>query len=233
MTQSYIKLGDPTPHHGDRGDDRRVSRPFPRTLTIAVSRQAGARGGSIAKRVSRRLGWQIVDQEQMEFMAQQDGADDDLTAAALAWVDDRIHKLQDQRRLSNDPHVINMTRVALHLAAHGESVLLGRGAGHALPSASTLHVRVVAPRRDRIAYMTHLLRMTPQEAEKYVDALDRRRNQYLLDHFNVEASDPIHYDLVLNSSLLGEVLCGELIAQAARAKLLESDPELNDNPEAA
>jgi cytidylate kinase len=125
-----------------------------------------------------------------------------------------------------------MARVALTLGAMGEVVLLGRGAGHVLPAASTLHVRIVAPRVDRIAYMSQLLRLTPQEAEKQVDLRDDRRNQYLLDHFSVEASDPIHYDLVLNSSLLGEVLCADLITQVVRAKLMSVDPgNSNSNSE--
>ena len=62
---------DPTPRHGDRGDRPAAGPRFPQTLTIAVSRQSGSRGASIAKRVGRKLGWQVVDQELMEFMAQQ------------------------------------------------------------------------------------------------------------------------------------------------------------------
>lgn len=228
-----VKTGDPTPRHGDRGDSRNGGPRFPRTLTVAVSRQSGARGGSIAKRVSRKLGWQIVDQELMEFIAQKGGSDDDLSAAAHDWAEERLADLIDQGMLAGGPAVVSMARVALTLGALGEAVLLGRGAGHVLPPANTLHVRIVAPRADRIAYMSQWLRLTPREAEKQVDLRDDRRNQYLLDHFSVEASDPIHYDLVLNSSLLGEELCAELITQTARAKLMEvgaNDSSMNLEP---
>jgi hypothetical protein len=228
-----VKTGDPTPRHGDRGDSSRGGPRFPRTLTVAVSRQSGARGGSIAKRVSRKLGWQIVDQELMEFIAQKGGSDDDLSAAAHDWAEERLSDLIDQGMLAGGPAVVSMARVALTLGALGEAVLLGRGAGHVLPPANSLHVRIVAPRADRIAYMSQWLRLTPREAEKQVDLRDDRRNQYLLDHFSVEASDPIHYDLVLNSSLLGEELCAELITQAARAKLMEvgaNDSSMNLEP---
>src|SRR5262249_51574104 len=123
-------------------------------------------------------------------------------------------------RLSDDEQAVSIARVALVLAASGEVVLVGRGAGHLLPPANTLNVRVVAPRVDRVAYMSQHLRLTPAEAERQVDLRDARRNQYFLDHLSADAADPIHYDLVLNSSLLGEDLCAELVAQAARLKLL-------------
>src|SRR5690242_12897526 len=53
-----------SPRHGFQGDR---GAPPPRTgpaaMTIAVSREAGARGGTIARRVGRKLGWQVYDQE--------------------------------------------------------------------------------------------------------------------------------------------------------------------------
>ena len=58
------------PRHGFRGDlgsERR--RQAPLGLAIAVSREAGARGGTIARLVGRRLGWQVYDQDLLEYMA--------------------------------------------------------------------------------------------------------------------------------------------------------------------
>src|SRR3954464_14077534 len=114
---------DPTPRHGDRGEARTVEPRFPKTLTIAVSRQSGSRGASIAKRVGRKLGWQTVDQELMEYVAQKGGADDELTAAARVWADRRLRELQQAGLLGRDPHAIELARVILTLGATGEVVL--------------------------------------------------------------------------------------------------------------
>ena len=61
-----------TPRHGDRGNrPQSPTRPqVPSSLTIAVSREAGSRGGSIARRAAAKLGWQVYSQEMLEYIAQ-------------------------------------------------------------------------------------------------------------------------------------------------------------------
>ena len=44
---------------------------MPAALTVAVTREAGARGSTIARRVGRKLGWQVYDQEMLEYLAQE------------------------------------------------------------------------------------------------------------------------------------------------------------------
>ena len=48
---------------------------------------------------------------------------------------------------------------------------------------------------------------------------DGRRAEFVTTHFHRQPTDVYQYDLLLNSSLLGEELCADVIAQAARAKL--------------
>jgi cytidylate kinase len=109
--------------------------------------------------------------------------------------------------------------MVLSLGAQGEVVLLGRGAGCILPAKTTLHVRIVAPLPDRVAYMSQWMRLTEEEAAEQVRTRDSRRADYISTHFHRKPGDVYQYDLLLNSSFLGEEACAELIAQAARAKL--------------
>jgi cytidylate kinase len=122
------------------------------------------------------------------------------------------------QEMSADPAVVNLARVVLALGAQGQVVLIGRGAGCILPRATTLNVRIVAPLAERIAYMAQWLRLTEEEAAQRVRLRDSRRVEFLATHFHRQAGDVHQYDLVLNSSLLGEDVCAELIAQAARAR---------------
>jgi hypothetical protein len=217
--------GSESPRHGFQGD-RAPKKPaafVPAALTVALSREAGSRGGSIARQAGAKLGWQVYTQELLEYISQEgtfrQGVLDNLPPAAAQWVQQHLDKLGQAEQLGRHPSLLELTRMILGLAAQGDVVLIGRGAGCLLPARSTLHVRVLAPLPDRIAYMSQWLRLTVAEAAEQVRLRDRRRAEFITKHFHREPSDVYQYDLLLNSSLLGEDLCTEMIAQAARAKL--------------
>src|SRR5262245_60360974 len=83
-----------TPKHGfpgDQGTRGRTDRGVPAALTIAVSRETGARGGAVGRRVARKLDWPVYDQELLEYMAQdvvvRQGVVENLSPAAAGWVE--------------------------------------------------------------------------------------------------------------------------------------------------
>ena len=53
------------PQHGFRGDADAAPPARPRGLTVAISREAGARGTTIARRVADILAWQAFDGPQI------------------------------------------------------------------------------------------------------------------------------------------------------------------------
>src|SRR5207245_10592338 len=120
--------------------------------------------------------------------------------------------------LSPHPSIMELARVVRALGAQGECVLIGRGAGRILPAESTLDVRIIAPLADRIAYMSQRLRLSLDAAAEEVKQRDRQRAEFVSTHFQRQPADIYQYDLILNSSHLGEEVCAELIAHAARAK---------------
>jgi cytidylate kinase len=191
-------------------------------MTVAVSRESGARGGTIARRVGRQLGWSIYDQELLEFMAQdtvaRQGILDNLPTAARDQVEARVQSLLREEVMSQHPSIVDLARVVLALGTQGQVVLLGRGAGCILPPETTLHVRIVAPLAARIGYMSQWMRLSLEEAAERVRVRDERRAEFLMTHFHHEPGEVHQYDLVLNSSLLGEELCAELIVHAVRSR---------------
>jgi cytidylate kinase len=213
-----------SPQHGFRGD-RGAPPPvvtLPAGLAVAVSREAGARGGTIARRIARKLGWQVYNQELLEYIAQEgtfrENLFANLPASASHWAEERVSQLSAERKMSHEPAVLNLVKTILAVSAPGEVVLLGRGAGCVLPRESTLNVRFVAPVSDRVAYMSQWLRLTLDDAAEQVRLRDASRATFIQKHFHRQPGDIYQYDLLLNSSLLGEDLCVELVVQAARAR---------------
>lgn len=219
-----LEMGE-SPHHGFQGDRAPVPvrDRVPASLTIAISREAGSRGSSIGSRAGHKLGWQIYNQELLEYIAQEGTYRQDaiahLSPAAAHWAEERLNQLLREQNLSQHPTIVDLARIVLALGAQGEVVLIGRGAGCILPPESTLHVRTVAPLSDRIAYMSQWLRLTEAEAAEQVKLRDTRRSEFIATHFHRQPTDIYQYDLVLNTRMLGEESCADLIAQAAKAKL--------------
>src|SRR5678809_8264 len=111
-----------TPLHGHRGD-RRARPAAPAGVALAISREAGARGGTIARRVGKRLGWQVYDQELLEFLCANDAARQsvlaDVPPTAAGWVQAQLDRVRHDRGI--DPHAegSEMPRLILALAARG------------------------------------------------------------------------------------------------------------------
>ena len=214
-----------SPRHGFQGDRAPAPPPpsVPASLTIAVSREAGSRGGTIARRAGKKLGWQVYDQELLEYIAQEgafrQGIAEALPPAAAVWAEERLQALTREQNLSKHPAILELARIVLALGAQGDAIVLGRGAGCILPPESTLNVRIMAPLADRIAYMSQHLLRSEEETAIEVELRDRLRFEFITTHFHRQPTEVYQYDLLLNSKLLGEEISAELIAQAARAKL--------------
>jgi cytidylate kinase len=222
-------------YRGDAGDVRPLARPSGYTITI--SREAGARGSSIAKRVSESLGWQMFDQEMLGFLTQNQQAKDELLAEtppeAVAWANTEVQSLIRSQRTVSGADTTELIRLVFILAARGETVLVGRGAGVLLPQETTLNVRIVAPLRQRVAYFAQWQRLTEEEAAKEVSKRDQARSN-LHQSFSANAlSVQSNYDLILNSGRLGETACAELIVQAIRSKQLTDPVDLDEDIELA
>ena len=227
------------PAHGYRGDPEPVLPARPRGLSVAISREAGARGGSIARKVGELLGWQVFDQESIDYLIQNDTAREqmlaEVPAAALAWTQAHFNRLQDEQKLVTDPDTAAMIRLLFAVAARGEAIILGRGAGYLLPAETTLHVRVVAPWEDRVVYFAQLLRLSRDEGAAEVQARDERRSHYIDRILGRNAAEVTAYDVVVNSGRLGVEGAAQFISWAVRTKqafldLQASEAESPDFP---
>lgn len=204
-------------------------------MVITISRQYGAGGSDVARRVASALGWSVVDNELVEQVAQRAG----IPMAEVAERDERAPGFVERltRTLAaatpelfpppegtvadlDEATLVRITEsVVGDMAARGRVVLVGRAAPAVLgQQEEALHVKLVAPRPFRIHAASQRLGMDPAEVVKIVDDTDAMRARYHREYYSRDWADPLNYHMVLNTGALG--LAGAAGVIVARAHAL-------------
>lgn len=188
--------------------------------TLAITREAGTPGTSVAREVGSRLDWPVYDHELVELIAQETGLRTSLLDSVdehhRPWLLECFESLGSARRLSESGYAVHVFETVVTLGTRGHCVIVGRGSAHILPSFSTLRVRLVAPIQDRIAYAAEQHNLSREEAARWVEKTDRERMEFVKAHFFKDPADPRHYDLILNTSRWSVSECADLIVRALR-----------------
>lgn len=208
--------------HGYAPPDRRTDDTFTPPLTVAVSRETGARGRAVAERTAEMLGWPFIHQETLEHVTQVPSLQEPMlhteSLQAANWVEQRVAELIEEGPLGTNSELIPLARTILRIASQDNCVILGRGAGIVLRSDAKLYVRIVAPEKERIAYVAQVERLSLDEAEALVRRQDETRRAFITTKFGRSPEDVTQFDLVLNAAKLGVDACASIIFTAAREK---------------
>lgn len=202
-------------------------------MLITVSREFGAGGSLVAAHAARALGWRLVDNDFVARVAVRAG----LPESTVALRDERAPGFREWllRALSRaapelfspaaasppaeleEAALVRVTEsVVADLASEGRVVLVGRAAPAVLGrKEAALHVRVVAPKADRIRAVMARQSLGPAEAEKLMEETDAHRQRYHREYYDRDWADPTHFHLVLNTGLLGYDGAGDVIVDRA------------------
>ena len=198
--------------------ESRSSGPPVSAFTIAISREVGARGTTVARDVGRRLGWPVYDHELLEQIAKEMHVSVHLLESADekpgSWLQECIESLADVPTVTEISYFRRLLKMLLALGTHGGCVIVGRGAAHVLSPETTLRVRLVATLEDRTAVICRERGLSHHEASRYVESHDRERIRFIKAHFQKDPSDPRNYDLILNSSRFSASACADQIIDA-------------------
>lgn len=202
-------------------------------MIITISRQYGAGGSEIARRVATALGWGLVDNDVVDKVAQRAG----MSAEEVAQHDERapgfIERLARTLATSapdvittqetpmpgrTEEMLVRLTEsVVAEIAEQDQVVLVGRAAPAVLGrKAGTLHVKMVAPKPWRISVAARRLGVDLKAAEKTLDDTDNNRRRYHRTFYNRDWDDPCNYDMVLNTEALGYDEAVEVIVGRAK-----------------
>jgi cytidylate kinase len=199
---------------------RQTPAPHRPPFTIALSCDAGTDGHAVAQAVGERLGWQVYDHELVERIAREMGVRTELLESLdekrTNWLGELFQLLFTGEAVSETAYARHLAQTLFALAAHGECVVVGHGGAQLLPPTTSLRVRLVGPRHERVAAVQHQSGRSCEEAERWVEQVDRERRAFVQEHFHKDPADPEQYDLLLNAFRLPPTQCADLIVTALR-----------------
>ena len=194
---------------------------------ITISREYGAGGHTIGKRVAQELGIEIYDKDIVRETVRASGfetevvqeEEEDVSKASTflkSLCSSSVHYRDPQEVI----HEVQ-TAVILQFAKKGPCVILGRCADDILRESGieTLNVFIHADdlhRAVRISEMTGITNAT--ELQKLMAKKDSSRRNYYEHYTRKKWGDSHNYDLTLDSGKLGVDLCVQMIVEAAKAE---------------
>ena len=194
---------------------------------ITISREYGAGGHTIGKRVAQELGIEIYDKDIVRETVRASGfetevvqeEEEDVSKASTflkSLCSSSVHYRDPQEVI----HEVQ-TAVILQFAKKGPCVILGRCADDILRESDVdvLNVFIHADdlhRAVRISEMTGITNAT--ELQKLMAKKDSSRRNYYEHYTRKKWGDSHNYNLTLDSGKLGIDLCVQMIVEAAKAE---------------
>jgi cytidylate kinase len=183
---------------------------------ITVSREYGAGGGEVARRLAEVLGWELLDRELLHRAAAVEHVPD----AELERLDEQALSLLDHFRL-HPPHeryMHGLTAATRQAAARRNVILVGRGTRQILGAApNAFHLRLVAPLEWRAQRMATREGWPLAEAQARCAAVERTRERFMRYFFGA-AVGPEQYDVVVNSGRVALDTIVEVVAAVVRGE---------------
>ncbi len=184
---------------------------------ITISREMGSGGIPIAHEAAEKLGYTLVDGEAIAKVAPEYG----LTPEALENADEKppafVEKLD--KKAEHDLHVIEL--IVLEYALKGNVIIYGRGGQDLLKGVnSVFRVRIIAPFEERVERWAEREWLDPDFARDLVRRSDQQRAGFIKYFFDRDWSDPLGYDLVINTDRICEETAVKLICDGIKDKNL-------------
>lgn len=189
--------------------------------SIAVARVRYSAAHEVATQVAEQLGFGFFGSEIVDQIAKDEGVSRDL----VAGLDERVQNAIERyvidgfrhRQFEESDYVRCVTRVVTTLARRGRVVILGRGAPAIVDASHALRVLVIAPKEARVARMRAV---TKHPTDDRIDVEDRERAEFYRRCFRFDQSDPLNYDLVVNTASLGIPASAATIVEAFRRRFV-------------
>jgi len=184
---------------------------------ITISREMGSGGIPIAHQAAEDLGYTLIDGESIKEVAGEYG----LSLEALEQADEKPPAFVPGRdeQIAVDLHQIEL--IILERALQGNVIIYGRGGQDLLQEVKNVfRVRIIAPFEERVESWAEREWLDPDYARILVRKSDQQRAGFIKYYFDRDWEDPLHYDLIINTSRLSEETAVKMICDGVKDRHL-------------
>lgn len=172
---------------------------------LALSRDYGAGGMEVAKRLSERLAVGLYDKYLLDAVAKSAKVDPELMAELdermRSYRDAWIHSLLTGQSVFKTAYRHHLVNVLLGLTKTG-GVIVGRGAHVVLANRQIFRLRLIGSEERCAERVSETEGLSYDEALKKVREVNHQRAKFVWDMFKRRLSEPASFDLVVNTDHL-------------------------------
>jgi len=207
MTTRSRSIESIVEEQGRRWGLRRVEPRESRRPVIALSRQYGAGGEELARRLADALSLDLFDREILHQIAESAH----LREEAVGLLDERERSVIEEwlspfsgaDNLTHYEYLHHLILIVSGISRRGGAVLVGRGAHLLVRAGEALRVLVVAPLDARVGAVAAAEAIDARDARGRIAAVEAERGAFLKKYFRAKPDDPEQFDLVVNTNALG------------------------------
>jgi len=188
---------------------------------ITMSRLPGAGSQILAQGLVDDLKIDFFDSEIVEKIAKDSKVSERIVQTLdeqdRSIVDDWIQSLGKGHMWAYE-YLEHLTKVVNSIGAHGHALIVGHGAGFILPTEVSLRLLLVAPLQTRIDNVMKAYNVSENEARRRVVRTESDRKAFIRKYFDADMTDPIHYDLVINTQNLHIDVAVKIVEEAFNSR---------------
>lgn len=199
--------------------------PSKKGFIVTISREHGAGGREIGKKLAEKLGVPYYDKEIASLVAKESGL-------AAEYVEDMqtANPIFYSTYLStevNQTAIVAQARVLEKIAQNGACVIVGRAADYVLKDYNPFKVFVYAPIEFKVARIMKNYGDSEKEAKENAEKSDKRRAKFYKNVTGQTFADKSNYDLCVDSSI-GVAAVVEMLYNLIKEK--ESERAVQEKP---
>lgn len=211
---------------------------------VTISRQFGAGGWALAKKLVERFGFELVNEQVIDDLARKQkvpphwlkAVEKEASSNLLSTIS-RVVSTGIFYRIPSAPkegfegiehkrYVDYLAQVMGAMADQGGFVIVGRGAQFVLKGhPKAIHVLLIGEYEDRVQFLIKRYSLSRREAENFIREKERQRAAVGEKIFNSDINDLSLYHIMVNTSLVPFEWAAEAISDLV-AKFLAKEKEL-------